>query len=401
MLRKIFYLLKFLFLTKKIFKNPDHKKILIFDCESPCLRRLLVKDSVGIISTRLKKIEKIYISFDIINYILKNFFRRSIKINYLIILIRKYCPKVVVTYIDNSQDFYLVSKVLERDMRFIAIQQATSEIKYLPFKFKKKKNIPEFHCLSKYDLGYFKKKKISVKKYFISGSLKSSIALSNIKKGKINIKKNLYDICLISEGDIQIPNKNYKIHRGFNRDFQSIDDLDHVKKAGFSYGKLAEFVYKVAYKNNLKVIIAGKYPKNSPGRLKELSFYNFYLKNLNYNLIPRPKELSSYYLVLQSKIVVATCSTLLREAVGLNCKVLACNLSGHRDLDFPIKKHLYFNKHSFDKFEKKFLDLYKMPKKKYFKFLGKNKNYIMEAPNNFEQKLRKRLISLSEPKVVN
>ena len=86
-------------------------------------------------------------------------------------------------------------------------------------------------------------------------------------------------------------------------------------------------------------------------------------------MIPRPKELSSYYLALQSKIVVATNSTLLREAVGLNCKVLACNLSGHRDLDFPIKKHLYFNKHSFDKFEK-FLDLYKMPKK-YFKAFRK------------------------------
>ena len=174
-----------------------------------------------------------------------------------------------------------------------------------------------------------------------------------------------------------------------------------VKKAGFSYGKLAEFVYKVAYKNNLKVIIAGKYPKNSLGRSKELSFYNFYLKNLNYNLIPRPNELSSYYLVLQSKIVVANSSTLLREAVGLNCKVLACNLSGHRDLDFPIKKYVYFNQNSFDKFEKKFLSLFNMPKKKYFDILGKSKNFIMEPPNSFEKRIRQRLISLAKTKTIN
>ena len=140
MIRKIFYLLKFLFLTKN-YSKIQSKKILIFDCESPYLRGLLFKDSVGIISTRLKKIEKIYISFDIISYILKNFFRRSLKINYLIILIKKFHSKVVVTHIDNSQDFYLVSKVLERDIRFIAIQQATSEIKYLTYKFTKKKYI--------------------------------------------------------------------------------------------------------------------------------------------------------------------------------------------------------------------------------------------------------------------
>ena len=51
-----------------------------------------------------------------------------------------------------------------------------------------------------------------------------------------------------------------------------------LKMQVFLTERLAKFVYKLAYNNNLKVIIAGKYPKNSPGRSKELSFYNFYLK---------------------------------------------------------------------------------------------------------------------------
>ena len=51
---------------------------------------------------------------------------------------------------------------------------------------------------------------------------------------------------------------------------------------------------------------------------------------------------------------------------------------------------------SFKAFEKKFLKLFKMPKKKYFKMLGKNKDFIMADPNQFDTKIKKRVFALSK-----
>ena len=56
---------------------------------------------------------------------------------------------------------------------------------------------------------------------------------------------------------------------------------------------------------------------------------------------------------------------MLREAIGMRCKVFACNYSGHKDLDFPITKFIFL-KIIHTKNLKKIFNLFKMSKKKIF-----------------------------------
>ena len=86
---------------------------------------------------------------------------------------------------------------------------------------------------------------------------------------------------------------------------------------------------------------------------------------------------------------------MLREAIGMRCKVFACNYSGHKDLDFPITKFIFSQDNSYKEFEKKFFNLFKMSKK-YFKMLGKHKDFIMADPNQFDDKIKKRVFALSK-----
>ena len=68
----------------------------------------------------------------------KNFYRENMKVNYLIALIKSYNPKVVITSIDNSQEFYSVSKKLNNKIKFIALQGATGRSKISASKIYKK-----------------------------------------------------------------------------------------------------------------------------------------------------------------------------------------------------------------------------------------------------------------------
>ena len=56
---------------------------------------------------------------------IKNFFKRSLKQNYLTALIKVIAPKIVITHISDSEDFHVVSKILNNKIQFIAIQAYT------------------------------------------------------------------------------------------------------------------------------------------------------------------------------------------------------------------------------------------------------------------------------------
>ena len=186
MLKKFLFFFKIIFIIEKKLEKPIQKKILIFDCESKDLINLLNSSDVGVVSNRISRIKQIYINKFIIGYMFKNFYRENMKLNYLIALIKSYNPKVVITSIDNSQEFYSVSKNLNNKIKFIALQNATRETKYLPQRFTKKIFLPEYHCLSEYDKKIFERKKLKVKKYFLSGSLRAALALKNIRKKKLS-----------------------------------------------------------------------------------------------------------------------------------------------------------------------------------------------------------------------
>ena len=108
-LRKLILLAKYICFTKFIFQVPK-KKIVIFDCEGLEIKDALSDFNYFIVYTRANKIKKIYFSKKILLFLFFNFFKKSLKQNYLIALIKEINPKIVITMIDNSEDFYIISK---------------------------------------------------------------------------------------------------------------------------------------------------------------------------------------------------------------------------------------------------------------------------------------------------
>ena len=166
--RKLFIFIQLVIKCNFIFNNPEKKDIIIYDCESARLLPKVLPNNASylILSTRILNIKKIYISKQIVFYVIKNFFNHSLKQNYLIALILLISPKVVITRTDNSIDFHITSKAIKDKIRFIAIQNANrGDTVWSPENKTKEIFIPEFFCFSEFDELIHKKKKIKIEKY--------------------------------------------------------------------------------------------------------------------------------------------------------------------------------------------------------------------------------------------
>ena len=115
--------------SKIIFEEPKKKRIIIFDKYSELVIKKIIKPR----NKFFRVIDKIrYISKKIIFYLIVNFFKQSIKVNYLTILIKILDPKIIVTLIDQSLDFYIIAKIFKNNnISFIAIQNAFRDQFYL------------------------------------------------------------------------------------------------------------------------------------------------------------------------------------------------------------------------------------------------------------------------------
>jgi len=121
---------------------------------------------------------------------------------------------------------------------------------------------------------------------------------------------------------------------------------------------------------------------------EEISFYKKYFssEDVNFllnNSLEKTDRFMSYKVMFQSKVVVATYSTLLREYLGTGGKILSCNMTNSEIFDFPVQSICSIKKCSFDEFEKKLLQIISISDEEYFRKLGVDKNYLME----FDQKV--------------
>ena len=312
---KIFRIIKIFFTLcfrcKFFFKNPGHSQFIIFDKEnSSDIEEVLPNKNYIILSTRIDDIKEIYISKKIVIHIIKNIFKFSLKKNYLTALIKSIAPKIILTHISDSEDFHTISKILHREIKFIAIQTYSPGYFDHMFSEKRKKSffIPKLFCFSKYDELFYKKKDVNIESFESIGSLKSSLCNEYINSEKIKINPNKYDICLIAEA-----------HENLN------GDLPHVKNMADSVGLTAEFTYKLCKKYNLNIVFSGRGIKNKEGASREIHFYKHYLKNYDFEISQSSNDLQSRYInsysnMMQSKLVIAVFSTCLREAISFEKK---------------------------------------------------------------------------------
>ena len=371
-LRKIITLIKN---TKFIFKNPEKKPLLIYDCENSKFLEMLLSDiNYAVFSVRIEKIKEIYISKKIIFSLITNFFRASLKQNYIISVIKIINPKIVITNVDNSEDFHITSKLLKKtNIRFIAIQHAhRGDTLWKNQEELKKIHIPEFFCFSNFDKKIHEERNCKIDRYSIVGSLRASLAINYVKSKNLKIDPETYDICLISEP-------------------QSITsgDFKHVTDIQEKVGKIAQYTFRLAKEKNLKIIFSGKL--NDP--LEETYYYNHFLKNYKFQISPqKSEEFSTYINIMKSKMVIGHVSTTPREAIALKKKVLVCNFTGHKDLLFPSNGICTMkNEVEYDDFKKRVLSIMSMPQTEYINNLSEDVNQIMNTKVKTTEVIREKL----------
>lgn len=364
--RKVRIIFKILFKSKFIFKDPSKKDLIIYDCENSYYLKIIMQNlNFEILSTRVNKIENIFFSKNILYYIFKNFRKRSLKQNYIAAIIKLTNPKVVITHVDNNPDFHITSKIFENsEIKFIAIQASNrGDTVYRSKDITEKIYIPEFLCFSKFDEEIHEWKNCKIKKYTNIGSLNTHLALNYIKSKKIEINPTLYDICLIAE---PMP--------------ESDGDYGHINNFQDKLGQIANYTYRFAKENNLKVIFSGK----AIGKEQidgEKVFYKNYLKKYDFKISPQePHSFTTYLNMMKSKVVIGLISTSLREAFFLKKKVLSCNFTGHKDVIFPSDGICSFsNDVKYEEFENKLKQIIDMDFDEYKKKLSKDIDYIMNS----------------------
>ena len=377
--RKLILFLKLFFKAKFIFSEPKQSDIIIFDAKSSKgIADVLKKFDCFHLLNRIEEIDKIYISKTILIFMFENFFKRSLKINYLLILINIINPKILITRIDTSKDFHILSKIIYKKIRCISLLQGDRTLEFkgmleekpdVPVEVMDQYFIPEFFVFSEYDKKIFNSSKAKIKKYEFVGSLNSSLAINYLRKNKKNFKKVLYDFCLISDPHKDAPT-----------------------------GLIAKYLSEICKNHNLSYVIA------ADTNLENGEEENYYKKFLKNKKIPIKKNIkgkySSYLAILKSKVIIGHKSTMLRESLGLNKKVLSINAyplfneisSSHIFSYKKINNSVVWQptENSYKKFKDAVLRLYKMKDKTYSKIL-KNKEFLMKSNLNTVDIIKKKI----------
>ena len=124
MFRKLLLAYKIFIRSKIIFKKPKQRNIIIFDQEgSGELKNILKNKEFFLLANRPQHIKKIYLFPELIYLFLKNY-TYNLTLTYWVSLIETIKPKIVITFIDNSFQFSNVAKILNKKIKFIAIQNA-------------------------------------------------------------------------------------------------------------------------------------------------------------------------------------------------------------------------------------------------------------------------------------
>jgi len=191
---RYFLALKALLNAKYVFHEPEKEDLLIFDGESlNQLKYILPSFKYQVIETRINRIKEIYITPKIFFSTIRNI-KTNILNSYLLTLVDIIKPKVVFTFIDNSEKFSEFAALRKKKYKFVALQNgARYEHRTYKELFKKKIiskgyvkfNIPYFLCFGENEVEDYKKYHdpiISLKEYILKNNKNVEEDLKNVEK---------------------------------------------------------------------------------------------------------------------------------------------------------------------------------------------------------------------------
>ena len=368
-LRKIILFCSLVFRLRLSFSSPGKFKNIIFDDTNLNVTKILfLRKNYFVLKTRIERIDKIFISKKIIKYIIKNFFKHSVKENYLSALIMEIDPTNVITLIENSVDFFIQAKIFKnKRIKFIVTQNAVTFDTSV--EIKKKRFFSEYYAFSNYEKKIFNNKSVN-KKIIPFGSIRALAAKQYLMKKPI--PKKSYDICLISEPCFE----------------PFLEDLIE-DKIDQKVPLVAKYSLRFAKKYKKKIIVCGKHDIKSYEKYIEEKYYKYNLNLKKFKISFNDKlKFGSYRNILQSDIVIGSTSSLLREAFAFKKKVLWCNYM--RASLFPFSHPIRLQKKDYLSFEKALLKLLKMKTSTYFNRI-RQKEYIYYYKEDTFNKLKKQL----------
>ncbi len=372
------------------FTNPPQNRLVIFDnAGSEVLEKMVLRGlDHAVLHSRY---EMFYITPQIVSCTLKNlkymkamrhgqtsrhlikFLRQllgSLYRVYLLACLQNMRPLVVITLIDNSYPFQLISRI-HKDAQFIAIQNGArnraSITEYLPPVPQPGSiiSMPMLICFGQFDADLFSACGHTIDKYYPRGSLKARYYKSVVSKAA---PKREFDLCLISEWDEKIlSGKIMPTSR------QGIIVLDH-------------FLNRYIKEEKVSLCVALRYDNKKEGKY----FLNQYGDQVT--LIKGNRErMTSYDAVDRSAVTVSFYSTLAREAFGWGAKVMSCNLSGDAQFDFPCPGFWSINEQNYGLFKEKLDYLRAMDDEEYRRQTKDTAAYMMNndsrPPHEFAREL--------------
>ena len=217
-------------------------------------------------------------------------------------------PKVVISFVDNSRNFNIMSRVYS-NAAFMGLQNGFRGIEVAGLA--PQLLLPTLLCFGREVKDRYQQEKCGVSRFVIGGSLKNSLYLKT-RKSPPSLK---YDFCWVSQ-------------------FRPARFGDTMPVLKHNSVVLLDFIQRYCQENGKTLCIACS--------CKERGFsfeYHFLLKNLTLpgvRLIPNDdNNFSSYKAIDQSHVTVTVNSTVGFEALARGNKVLFCNFSEDPYFDVP------------------------------------------------------------------
>lgn len=287
--KKIFEILKIIFLFKFDFFFPKKKKFLLFDDNHRnYILKYLDQENLNILHIRKEKI-----NFPIV---LSNFLKLKFTfIDYLETFIDLAEPKYIITFSDNSESFFLLKK-REKSKKILIQNGWKNKYNDSTLNIQNEKYHSDYLFVFNEKIGNIYGKLLGCKSTVI-GSFKSNCY-------KLNEKKKKYSILFISS------------FRNIKPSELMVDRITY-KEYDKTHKQAVKEISDFAIKNKVKLYIYGNdqfYPLKEKKYFEQLNLKSDWeFKNNN-----RPE---TYNIIDQADFIVGTHSTAMYEAIGRNKKV--------------------------------------------------------------------------------
>ncbi len=275
---------------------------------------------------------------------------------YVLAVLERMKPSIVVTFIDNSPVYQAVAQRY-RAARFLAIQNGSRFLGHENPNRSPAIYHREFACFGRLEVDEFTQHGAQVEAYYPVGSLKD--AYYRAARGKRAAVVKEFDLCLPSEFKPRTP-------------FDCLWFLDY-------FDIVIRHVRRFCEQHGTTLCVALRnHPDVNPVRYEQELRYFSELLNGRAQMFPNdPGAYTTYGLVDRSRVSIGMYSTVLREGFGRGNRILSCNYTGNPAYTFPLAGPWTLTDPSYEMFDRRLLWLLQASAEEYGRECGDLPSYVI------------------------